>query len=86
MWLLIARWQYFSSVGALCQRRRRESSFLVGWRDLVADLLTDIEAFFCLVFFFNARHGTSRGCEEELSFPEEVWTLWDFYVDLVQRF
>lgn len=47
MWLFIARWQYFSADGAstrLHQRRRRESSFfLVGWRDLVADLRTCIE-------------------------------------------
>lgn len=55
MWLFIARWQYFSADGAstrLHQRRRRESSFfLVGWRDLVADLRTCIELV-GFVFFF----------------------------------
>lgn len=43
------------------QRRRHESSLLVEWRDLVADLLTDVEA---VVFVLKARRGASQGSEE----------------------
>lgn len=92
MWLFIARWQYFSADGAstrLHQRRRRESSFfLVGWRDLVADLRTCIELVgFVFFFYINSRHAKTVTDLPEVvknnSFP---WTLRDFYVHILQRF
>lgn len=96
MWLLIARWQYFSSVGAslcLCRRRGRESPFLVGWRDLVADSLTDVEAvgfffflFFSLVVFFTLVAELPQVVKRISHFPRRHGRCGTFYVDIVERF
>lgn len=95
MWLLIARWQYFSSVGAslcLCQRRGRESPFLVGWRDLVADSLTDVEAvgflflFFSLVVFFTLAAELPQVVKGIIHFPRRHGRCGTFMLILLRGF